>query len=104
MMISRLLSSMRERKERRGSDRRAPEWHIRDLFCDNHGKLQETKIWSNVGKAIAAGALVWNVHKGTDTEMLWLVVMGVLTAHEAFTRWINSKTGNVNAGIPSPHP
>ena len=83
-------------------DRRKRRWCLGDLVADHQtGKLRETLVWSNVGKAIAAWALVHNVLKGTDTESLWLIVLGVLTAHELASRWLAQKLG-VQPVVPQP--
>lgn len=79
-------------EERRHEDRRTRAWRFSDLVCDvKSGRLRETLLWSNVGKAIAAWALVYNVVNKSDTEMLWLIVMGILTAHELLSRYLSQK-------------
>ena len=65
-----------------------------DLICDpNSGKLKETSLWSNLGKL---SALIWFSHKcyhDTDSPELWLIVMGVLTCHAAFSQFMLSRAG-----------
>ena len=79
-------------------DRRKPEWHFRDLVTDHHtGKLRETLLWSNIGKSIAAWALIHNVLKGTDSEWLWLVIMCVLVFHELASRLISTYAPDIIA-------
>jgi hypothetical protein len=79
-------------EERRQQDRRSRPWKFTDLVCDaKTGRLRETLLWSNVGKAIAAWALVYNVLHQSDTEMLWLIVMGILTAHELLSRYLSQR-------------
>ena len=76
-------------------DRRKPEWHFRDLFTDHRtGKLRETLLWSNVGKAAALFWFSWECYRGTDSEWLWLVVMGALVFHELVSRVINQVAPN----------
>ena len=74
-------------------DRRViDQWHLRDLFTDHKtGKLRETLLWSNIGKATAVWGLIYNVVHHTDTEWHWLIVLGVTTAHELLSRYLNQK-------------
>jgi hypothetical protein len=71
-------------------ERRKRTWCVTDLVVRN-GKLCEALLWSNLGKFAALCSFIYNVHKGTDTEWLWFIVMGILTAHEAYTRLIDRK-------------
>ena len=63
-----------------------------DLVTDPaSGRLRETLLWSNLGKASALGWFSYACYKGTDTEVLWLIVMGVLTCHAAFSQFLTQK-------------
>ena len=73
-------------------DRRVRRWCVMDLVTDPHsGKMRETLLWSNLGKATALVCFIYNVYSGTDSEWLWLVVMAVLTCHAAFSQYISTK-------------
>lgn len=76
------------------SDRRARRWCFVDLVTDPQtGQLKETLLWSNAGKFSALVWFSWKCYNGDDTEMLWLIVMGILTAHAVFSQFIMSKLG-----------
>jgi len=67
-------------------------WCVIDLVTDpKSGRLRETLLWSNLGKASALGWFSWKCWQGTDTEWLWLIVMTILTAHAAFSQFVMSK-------------
>lgn len=70
------------------------KWCFVDLVTDPaSGKLRETLLWSNLGKV---SALIWFSHKcysGTDSPELWLIVMGVLTCHAAFSQFLMARGG-----------
>ena len=69
-------------------ERRKRLWCFTDLFANKAGKLSEPLFWSNVGKFSALFWFSWKCAHGTDTIELWILVMAVLTAHAAFTKWI----------------
>ena len=67
-------------------------WCFRDLVTDPvSGKLRETLLYSNLGKLAALLWFNWKCWKGTDSVELWLVVMGVLTCHAAFSQFVSSR-------------
>ena len=75
-------------------ERRGRRWCFTDLITDHKtGKMRETLFWSNIGKAAALGGFAYKVNAGTDTDTLWAIVMGVLTAHEIASRWLSQKLG-----------
>lgn len=81
-----------ELQETERVDRRVRRWCFMDLVTDPHtGKLRETLLWSNLGKAAALAWFSWHCYHGTDTDWLWAIVMGVLTAHELLSRYMTSK-------------
>ena len=75
-------------------ERRVRRWCVTDLVCDPYsGKLKETLLWSNAGKASALFWFSWKCYNDTDTADLWLIVMVVLTAHAMFSQFIMTKFG-----------
>ena len=75
-------------------DRRSRRWCVVDLVTDHtSGKLRETLVWSNVGKLACLWAFVYRVLHGSDTESLWAIVMGILTAHEIVSRYLSNRLG-----------
>ena len=65
-------------------------WHIRDLVTDERtGRLRETKLWSNIGKAVMTFAFVLVTVRGAGTEWLWLTYGGVVVLHELGSRHYN---------------
>lgn len=67
-----------------------------DLVTDPvTGRLRETLVWSNLGKCAALIAFGWEVYRERDSDWLWFIVMGVLTAHEAVSRWMSAKAAPI---------
>ena len=65
-------------------------WHLRDLVTDERtGRLRETKLWSNIGKAVMTFAFVLVTVRGAGTEWLWLTYGGVVVLHELGARHYN---------------
>ena len=59
-----------------------PLWHIRDLVTDaKTGKLQERKLWSNLGKAAMTFGFIWAVLHAQGSEWLWMSYGGVILGH-----------------------
>ncbi len=68
------------------------QWCIRDLFVDHKtGKLRETAVWSNIGKAAMTWAFCLTVYRGASTEWLWVTFGGIVVAHESVSRILNQK-------------
>jgi hypothetical protein len=77
-------------------DRRKRRWCVMDMVTDPvSGKLRETLVFSVLGKTSALCCFIYEVAQGHDSEWLWLIVMGVLTCHAAFSQFIVSKAGGV---------
>ena len=65
-------------------------WHLRDLVTDERtGRLRETKLWSNIGKAAMTFAFILVTVRGAGTEWLWLMYGGVVVLHELGARHYN---------------
>ncbi len=70
------------------------EWHLRDLVTDHKtGKLRETAVWSNIGKASMTWAFIYTVFyaKGSFSELLWVAYGSIVVAHELTARYFNQK-------------
>ena len=75
-------------------EKRKRRWGLTDLVTDPYnGKLKETLLWSNLGKASALFWFSWKCYYGTDSIELWAVVMLILTAHAVFSQFIMAKFG-----------
>lgn len=67
-------------------------WCVMDLIVDHQtGKLRETALWSNVGKACMTWAFCYVVYKGGSSEALWLAYGSIVVIHEAAARFFNQK-------------
>ena len=67
-------------------------WHLRDLVTDERtGRLRETKLWSNIGKAAMTIAFAIVVYRGAGTEWLWLTYGGVVVLHELGSKALNQQ-------------
>ena len=76
-------------------------WHIRDLVTDERtGRLRETKLWSNIGKAVMTFAFVLVTVRGAGTEWLWLTYGGVVVLHELGSKALNQKQQQLDKEKP----
>ena len=67
-------------------------WHLRDLVTDERtGRLRETKLWSNIGKALMSVAFIVVTMRGAGTEWLWLTYGGVVVLHELGSKYLKQK-------------
>jgi hypothetical protein len=83
-------------------------WHFRDLVTDHQtGRLRETALWSNVGKAAMTWAFIYTVYygKGSFSELLWVAYGSIVVAHELTSRYFNQKQQTMDKppNEPSPH-
>ena len=70
-------------------------WNFADLFVDHAtGRLRESKVWSNVGKAAMTFGFLWAVMHGQNTDWLWTAYGVPILGHEAITRMFNQKEQN----------
>ena len=77
------------------------QWHLRDLFTDERsGKLRETKVWSNVGKAAMTFAFAVVTWRGAGTEWLWMTYGGVVVLHELGSKILAQKQQQLDKGKP----
>ena len=86
-------------------ERRERRWCFLDLVVDHRsGKLRETAVWSNVGKAAMTVAFLWVVYRGGSSEWLWLTYGGVVVFHETAARVMNRKDREQDASKPQSLP
>lgn len=68
------------------------QWALRDLFVDHQtGKLRETALWSNIGKAAMTWAFVYTIYAKQSTEWLWVAYGSIVVIHEGAARYFNQK-------------
>lgn len=67
-------------------------WRFMDLVVDHKtGKLRETAVWSNVGKAAMTWAFVSVVLHGGSNEWLWVAYGSIVVLHETAARVLNQR-------------
>ena len=67
-------------------------WCFMDLIVDHQsGKLRESALWSNVGKAVMTWAFAYTVLTGHGSEWLWIAYGGIVVSAEAVARVLNQK-------------
>jgi len=67
-------------------------WAFIDLVVDHKtGKLRETSLWSNIGKAAMTWAFIYTVYAKQSSEWLWAAYGGVVVLHETASRFFNQK-------------
>ncbi len=77
-------------------------WHLRDLVTDERtGRLRETKLWSNIGKAAMTFAFMLVVARGAGTEWLWLTYGGVVVLHELGSKVLNQQQQKLDKEKPN---
>lgn len=81
------------------------KWCLMDLVTDHQtGKLRETAVWSNIGKAAMTWAFVYTVFyaKGTFSELLWVAYGSIVVAHELSARYFNQRQQLLDKDGPKP--
>jgi len=74
--------------DRRSNNR----WHVMDIVTEyKSGRLSETKIWANIGKAVMTWGFIYVIMRGGSSEFLWLAYGGIVVAHEVFSKAQNQK-------------
>lgn len=72
-----------------------------DLVVDHKtGKLRESAVWSNVGKASMTWAFVYTVMGGHGSEWLWIAYGGIVVAHASVERVLNQKQQSIDSSAP----
>jgi drug/metabolite transporter superfamily protein YnfA len=68
------------------------QWRITDLVVDHRtGKLRESAVWSNIGKASMTWAFVHTVASGHSSEWLWIAYGGIVVAHASVERVLGQR-------------
>jgi hypothetical protein len=68
-----------------------------DLVVDHRtGKLRESAVWSNVGKASMTWAFVYTVMGGRGSEWLWIAYGGIVVAHASVERVLGQRQQNID--------
>ena len=84
-------------------DRRQKKWKLADLVLDHQtGKLRETALWSNIGKAAMTWGFVYTVLHDKGSEWLWLAYGSIVVASEAVARVLNQKQQVINEHVATP--
>lgn len=82
-------------------ERRARRWCVMDLIVDHKtGKLRETALWSNIGKAAMTWGFIYTIYKGGSSESLWLAYGSIVVIHEAASRFFNQKQQSIDSNAP----
>ena len=86
----------------RGPEKRRRLWCIMDLVTDPiSGRLAETKVWANAGKALMCWVVWHEAIQGQLTEPLLLWFAVAVLGHEAVTRFMNMKREKDNIAQPA---
>ena len=76
-------------------ERRQRRWCFTDLFTDSRtGRMQESKLFSVLGKTGLLGWWSWKCYLDADDEWMWWLIACVLTAHAMFTTLVSAKFGS----------
>jgi hypothetical protein len=77
-------------------------WHLMDLLTDERtGRLRETKLWSNIGKAAMTFAFAVVTWRGAGTEWLWAMYGGVVVLHELGAKYLNQQQQKLDKEKPN---
>ena len=80
----------------------ARKWCLMDLVTDHAtGKLRESSVWSNIGKAVMTWAFCFVVYKGGSNEGLWLAYGSIVVVHEAASRYLNQRQQALDGSAPA---
>ena len=73
------------------------KWKWSDLVVDHQtGRLRESSVWSNIGKAVMTWGFVYAVWKGNSSEWLWVAFGSVVVLSEVGARILNQKQQVLN--------
>ena len=68
---------------------------IKDMITDvGTGQTSHTKVWANIAYATATGAFIYVVYVGTDTDMIWLIYLGVVGASATASKFLSMRYGS----------
>lgn len=68
------------------------KWCFMDMVIDHAtGKLSESKVWVNIGKAALTGILINEAYQGTLTEPLLMWFGFIVCLHELGARALSNK-------------
>jgi len=77
-------------------------WRVKDLFVDHKtGKLRETALWSNVGKATMTWGFVYQTIHGGMTEWFLLAYGAIVIVHEGAARFFNQRQQTLDKKAPT---
>lgn len=80
-------------------------WHLRDLIVDHQtGRLRETALWSNVGKAMMTAAFGWQTYHSSLTEWYVAAYGAAVIFHELAARHYNQKQQLIDKDHPNAEP
>ena len=72
-------------------------WCFLDLVTDHKtGKLRETALWSNIGKAAMTWAFCFTIYRGGSSEWLWVSFGGIVVMHESAARFFNQRQQKID--------
>jgi hypothetical protein len=63
---------------------------LKGLFY-REGKFSHTLFWSNIGYAVFTWAIITKVINNTASDELFLIYIGVVTAHTSFSKYLAGK-------------
>jgi hypothetical protein len=73
------------------------KWCFMDLVVDHQtGKLRESSVWTNVGKAVMTWAFVYTILDDKGSEWLWLAYGGIVVSAEVVARVLNQKQQQID--------
>ena len=73
------------------------KWCFMDLVVDHQtGKLRESAVWSNIGKAVMTWGFVYTVWTGHSSEWLWVAYGGIVVSAEVVARVLNQKQQKID--------
>ncbi len=84
-------------------DRRARKWSLRDLITDwQTGKLRETLIWSNTGKAAMLYGFMYQLYHDQLTEWYAGIFVGAVIFHELTSRLVSQREHAADQEVQKP--
>ncbi len=81
---------MKRQLKRQSSFRR----NVNEFFGLRHGEYEESRAWTNIGKAIATSYLLFFAPEIVGKYDILLVLLGLLIVPEIFKKLLTLKYGN----------
>lgn len=69
---------------------------LRDMVSTNNDRVSQSKIWANVGSAIATWAFIYMTLHDKMTWEIFFAYLGTVAGFTQISKWMSYKYGNTS--------